>query len=421
MRIRNYLTQRASNHPVLATALVAALSGGLLGVAATWSSSGAPLPDLGPTKAAAAPSDTSSGPAGQTGGGSPDQQSVQLTDAGLTSVKVEAVAERMFPLEKEAVGSIDFNEDMSVQVFPPYQGRIIELFGKVGEEVRKGQTLFTIESPDLIQAESTLIAAAGVLDLTTHALARARDLYKLQAIAQKDLEQAVSDQQAADGALKAARDAVLVFGKTQAEIDRMVAARKVDPVLVVPSPIAGRITARNAAPGLLVQPGNAPAPYSVADISTMWMLANVTESDSPLFHIGQEVKVSLLAFPDRQFDGRISTIGATVDPNTHRVMTRSEIRDPQHELRPGMFATFVIRTGEPVRAVAIPANGVVREGDGTMTVWVTTDRRRFVKREVKVGLQHDSYDQIIEGLRPGELVAIDGAVFLSNQVAGGAS
>ena len=174
--------------------------------------------------------------------------------------------------------------------------------------------------------------------------------------------------------------------------------------MVVPSPITGRITARNAAPGLLVQPGAAPAPYSVADISTMWMLAQVIESDSPLFHVGQEVKVRVMAYPDKVFEGKVSTIGASVYPATHRLLIRSEIRDPKHELRPGMFATFVIRTGDSVRATTVPVDGVVREGDGTMTVWVTTDRRTFVKRSVKVGMQQDGYDQIIDGLQPGELM-----------------
>jgi cobalt-zinc-cadmium efflux system membrane fusion protein len=167
----------------------------------------------------------------------------------------------------------------------------------------------------------------------------------------------------------------------------------------------------------LVQPGNAPAPYSVADISTMWMLANVAESDSPAFRVGQEVKVSVMAYPDRLFEGKISTIGAMVDPATHRVLVRSEISDPQHELRSGMFANFVIRTGDPARSPAAPYDGVVREGDGSMTIWVTTDRRHFVKRTVKVGLRHGGYVQIVDGLRPGELVATEGALFLSNALA----
>jgi cobalt-zinc-cadmium efflux system membrane fusion protein len=346
----------------------------------------------------------------------PGVPSVELNDKQLASVKVERVGDYVFPVEKAAVGSIDFNEDMTVQVFTPYQGKIIELFAKVGDEVKKGQTLFTIDSPDLLAADSNLIAAAGVLELTSRNLVRLKMLYETRAVSQKDLEQAISDQQTAEGALRAARDAVRIFGKTDSEIDMIVKDRKADPTLIVPSPITGRITARNAAPGLFIQPGNAPAPYSVADISTMWMLANVAESDVPAFHLGQEVKVTVLAYPGKAFEGRISTIASMVDPNTHRMLIRSEIDDPDHELRSGMFATFVIRTGDPVRSLAVPLKGVVREGDGTMTVWVTSDRRRFTQRTVKIGMQKDGFRQILDGLQPGELVASEGAVFLSNMV-----
>jgi cobalt-zinc-cadmium efflux system membrane fusion protein len=340
--------------------------------------------------------------------------SVDLSDTQLTRLKIEPVGERSFPIERAAVGSIDFNEEMSLQVFTPYQGRIITLFAKIGDEVKKGDTLFTIDSPDLLTAESSLISAAGVSELTSRNLARLRQLYETRAIAQKELEQAISDQQAAEGAIRAARDSVRLFGKSEADIDRIVTERKADPVLVIPSPISGRITARNAAPGLFVQPGNAPAPYSIADLSTVWMMANVAESDSPAFRVGQSVRVTVMAHPGRVFEGQISTIGATVDPNTRRVLVRSEIKDPNHELRPGMFANFVISVGDPVTSPAIPFDGVVREGDGTMSIWVTTDRHRFFKRTVKVGLQHDGYDQIVEGVKPGEVVATEGALFISN-------
>ena len=343
--------------------------------------------------------------------------SVELNDKQMASVKVEPVQQYVFPVEKSAVGSIDFNEDMTVQVFTPYQGRIIELFAKVGDEVKKGETLFTIDSPDLLAAGSNLIAAAGVLELTTRALSRLKMLYETRAVAQKDLEQAISDQQTAEGALKAARDAVRIFGKTEDEIDSIVKERRADPRLVVPSPITGRITARNAAPGLFVQPGSAPAPYSVADISTMWMLANVAESDVSSIHMGQEVKVSLLSYPEKVFEGRISTITSMVDPNSHRMLIRSDIDDPNHELRSGMFATFVIQIGDPVRSLAVPLAGLVREGDGTMTAWVTADRRRFTQRTVTIGSRKDGFRQILDGLKPDELIATDGAVFLSNMLA----
>jgi len=346
-----------------------------------------------------------------------NQASVDLSDSQLASVKVAPVEDREFPVEKEAVGSIDFDEDMETQVFTPYQGKIIALYAAIGDDVKKGQTLFTIDSPDLLQAESTLIAAAGVLELTTRNLARLRELYKTLAVSQRDLDQGTSDQQTAEGNLRAARDAVRIFGKTDADIERIIANRSADPTLVVPSPITGRITARNAAPGLFVQPGSPPPPYIVADISTMWMLANVAENDSPAFRVGQEVKVRLGAFPGRVFDGKITIIGASVDPNTRRVLVRSEIKDPQHELRSGMFANFVIEVAPPVRSPAVPADGVVREGDGTMTVWVTADRRRFTKRTVKIGEPRDGYWQILEGVQVGELVATEGALFLSNTLA----
>jgi cobalt-zinc-cadmium efflux system membrane fusion protein len=337
---------------------------------------------------------------------------VTLSDGQLQMIGVAAASERPFSIQIEAVGNIDFNEDMAAQVFPPYQGRIVTLYAKIGDNVTRGQPLLTIESPDLIQAESSLIAAAGVLDLTTHALERARQLYDVQGIAEKDLQQAISDQQTAEGSLKAARDAVAVFGKSQPQVDHIVKTRTIDPYLVVPSPIAGRITARAAAPGDFVQPGNAPAPYAVADISRIWMNASVTESDMPKVRKGQRVRVTVMAFPGREFEGEISTVGATVDPQLHRGLVRAEIGDAQHELLPGMFASFVILTGAPVSGVAVPAEGVVREGDGTMTVWLATDAHHFTKKTVKVGLQQAGYDQILEGLGSGAQIVTKGAVFL---------
>ncbi|HXW72981.1 MAG TPA: efflux RND transporter periplasmic adaptor subunit [Methylocella sp.] len=344
---------------------------------------------------------------------------LELSAKQAAGIKVEPVADHSFAQESGAVGSIDYNEDMAVQVFTVYQGRIVQLFAKVGDDVKKGQTLFTIDSPDLVNAESTLIAAAGVLELTTKALARAQKLFKAGGGPLAAVEQAVSDQQTAEGNLKAARDAVRVFGKTEAEVDNIVASRKIDPFLIIPSPIAGRVTARSAQPGLFVQPGNPPAPYTVADLSTMWMLANIIESDIPNYHLGQKVWVTVTAYRDRVFSGKITTIGTTVDPNTHRTFIRSEIDDPDHLLLSGMYAHFVIETGQPVRSPAVPAAAVVREGDGTMTVWVPADTegRQFVKRIVEIGSRQDGYDQILSGLRTGERVATNGALLLSNMLA----
>ena len=348
---------------------------------------------------------------------SPSETTLDLSPSQLNSIKIEPVGTHLFPVEKEAVGSISFADDLSVQVYPSYQGKIIKSLVELGDEVKKDQPLYTIDSPDLIQAESTLIGAAASLELTSKELARARDLYTTNVgVPQRELEQAVSDQQTAEGALKAARDAVRVFGKSDADIDQIIVSRKIDPVLVVPSPISGQITSFNGPPGLLVQPGNPPAPYSVANVSIKWMLANVIESDVPFFHLGQPVQVKVTAYPDRVFHGKTSKIYATVDPDTHRATIRSEITDARNELRPGMLANFIIRVQNPAEGTAVPANGVVREADGTMTVWVTTDRRHFVQRVVRTGLRTEGQVQILNGLQQGELVVSDGAVFLSNML-----
>ena len=344
---------------------------------------------------------------------SPSEAILDLSPSQLNSIKIEPVGSYLFPVEKEAVGNIDYDEDLSVQVFPAYQGTIIQALGELGAEVQKEQPLYTIKSPDLIQAESTLIGAAATFELTNKELARVQGL---GGIAEREKEQATSDQQTAEGALKAARDAVRVFGKRDAEIDQMIASRKIDPALVVRSPILGKITSKNAQPGFWVQPGNLPAPYSVADVSIKWMLANVIESDIRLFHLGQPVQVRVMSYPDRVFKGKVAKIYETVDPNTHRVTIRSEIADPNDELHSGMLANFVIRVHDPVEATALPANGVVREADGTMTAWLTTDRHRFVQRIIKTGLRKDDRVQILDGLQRGELAVADGAVFLSNML-----
>ena len=338
---------------------------------------------------------------------------VDLSPTQLNSIKIGPVGTYQFPVETETVGNISFADEQSVQVFPDYQGTIIKSFVELGAQVEKDQPLYTITSPDLIQAESTLIGAAATFELTNKELERVTGL---PGVAQREREQAISDEQTADGALKAARDAVRVFGKTDAEIDQMIASRKIDPALVVRSPIAGRITSYNAPAGWLVQPGNPPAPYTVSNLSIKWMLADVMESDIALLNLGQPVEVKVMAYPNRVFKGKISKIYPSVDPNTHRETVRSEIEDPKDELRSGMLANFTIHVNGPIVGISIPANGVVREPDGTMTAWVTTDRRHFEQRTLKIGLRRDDHVQVLNGLRRGELVVTDGAVFLSSML-----
>jgi membrane fusion protein, heavy metal efflux system len=350
----------------------------------------------------------------QSSAAAPGADTVALRASQLAAIKVGPITDHEFAYRKQAVGIIDFNQDLNVQVFTPYQGRIIQTYADLGDLVKKGQVLFTIESPDFLAAEANLIGAAATLEQTSSALQRATRLYAAHGIDQNDYESAVANQQTAEGALKAARNAVAIFGRTESEIDRIVAKRQVEPALIIKSPISGRITARNAAPGLLEQPGSVPAPYSVADLRTKWMVANVIESDSPLYRLGQPIRAALMAYPGRVFEGRVSRLGRSLDVNTHRIVVRCEVADPNDELIAGMLASFAIQVHDPVKSLAIPVNGVVRNGDGSFAAWITTDRRRFTQRIVKLGEPLDGQYPVLAGLQPGDLVVTDGAVFVSN-------
>jgi cobalt-zinc-cadmium efflux system membrane fusion protein len=303
------------------------------------------LSGCGRSSEASAP--PASGSTGAISNPPPSEATVELLPGQLNAIKIEPAGTYDFSVEKDAVGSISLDED-----------------------------------PAVVQAESTLIGAAATYDLTSKELARVNGLGETNGIAQKEMEQATADEQTAGAALKAARDAVRVLGRTDAEIDQMVATGKMS------SATGGR----------------------------KWAVANIAESDSPLTKVGQPVDVRLTARPDRVFEGRISEIYTTVDPNTHRMMVRCEVDDPGDELRVGMLASFVVHIQAPVAATAIPANGVVREGDGTMTAWVTVDRHRFTQRIIETGMRENGQVEILKGLQRGELVVTDGAIFLDNML-----
>ncbi len=342
--------------------------------------------------------------------------SVTLTERQAQQVAVLPSQWRAFDRRLDAVGYIDFDQDRLAQVSSPYQGRVRQVLVQVGDRVARGQLLFTVDSADLVQAESNLVAAAGVRALASHTLERARQLLDIQANARKDLEQAIADQQTAEASYRAARTALRLLGQTDAQIDRIATRRAIDGELRVTSPIAGRVAARAVAPGDWLQQGGA-APISVAADDALWMVAGVPEDEITEIHPGDPVSVRVEALPGLVLQGRVDLVGSSVDPITHRVQVRTVLHGADARLRPQMLASMEVRTAPPARVVTVPAEAVVREGDGTMTVYVTTDGRRFTRRPVALGRQQDGQDEIGSGLAAGERVAGSGALFLSNALA----
>ena len=165
----------------------------------------------------------------------PGELMLDLNEKQVASIKIGQVDTASFVLERQAVGNIDSNQNFLTQVFTPYQGRIINAYSDIGDKVEKDQVLFTIDSPNLNAAESTLIAAAGVLKLQNRTLTCAEKMKAFGGASQQAVDQSTTDQMSAEGALKSARDAVRIFGKTDEEIDKFILKRKADPRLVVKS------------------------------------------------------------------------------------------------------------------------------------------------------------------------------------------
>ena len=360
-----------------------------------------------------------------------DPNVIMVDGAQAQRLKIEPVRLREFRDERTAVGRIAFNDERTTFIFAPFQGRVLRLIAKPGEVVYPGSPLVIIDSPDLVQANADLISASvavrkaeNQVSLAERVARRQKLLYEAGAGTFKDLEQAASDLlnarndlKTAEGQLTAARNRLRApFGKSDAEIGKIEATHQVDRVAEILSPIRGTVTARKVSPGQFVRADNTDPMFSVGDLSSMWLIANVAEIDIPLVKVGQEVAVQVIAYPSQVYRAQITYVGASVDSAVRRLTVRAEIPNSDGKLKPDMFASFRILTGAPTQSPGVPVSAIVREGDGTMTVWVTTDRKRLVKRTVVVGLQQDGFLQIVEGLQAGELVATESALFLGNML-----
>jgi cobalt-zinc-cadmium efflux system membrane fusion protein len=356
-----------------------------------------------------------------------ETSTVRISEQQTQHITLATVGMKGFREEKIATGKIAFNEEFMTPVFSPYAGRVTRVIAKAGDVVQPMSPLLELYTPDLIQAQSDLIGnatstlakAKNALSLVRHNEERQHQLYidKAAALkdwqqAQADLKNAESDVRAAEAALLAARDKLRAFGKSEADIAR-IAQGHTERVVTVTSPLAGTITARKVGPGQFIRQDNTDPLFVIADLSQMWMLANVYESDVPWIKVGQPLEVRVMAYPEEVFKATITYIGAAVDPATHRVDVRAVVDNHAQKLKPEMFATFRIITNADMPYPAVPLSAVVRDGDKA-NVWVAQPEHQYVRREVKLGLEQNGYVQILSGLHPGEQVAAEGGLLLGS-------
>jgi cobalt-zinc-cadmium efflux system membrane fusion protein len=314
-------------------------------------------------------------------------------------------------------------------VLTPFSGRVTRLIAKWETRVKRGDPLFEIDSPEVVQGADRSDRGAA-RDHQGQGAGRARQarvrppdrLLADKATSMREVDQARNDFAAAEsdlataqGTLTAARNRLrVIVGRDQGEVERLERERVVNPLITINAPIDGTVIGRKVGPGQYVRSDAADSLYSIADLSTMWLKAAVPESEIVHVRVGQEIEVRLTALPDRVIKARISAVGAASDSATRRVTVRSEIPNPDRVLKSEMFASFKITTngGEP--CAVVPAAAVIRDGEQA-SVWVQRAPLMFQRRKVKVGLERDGLVQVLDGITAGEQVVGRGAVFVDNE------
>jgi cobalt-zinc-cadmium efflux system membrane fusion protein len=352
--------------------------------------------------------------------------------------RIQPAEEKPFRPAQDTDGKIAIDDDLVTPVFSPYSGRVVKLFASAGDTVHQGDPLLSVQANEFVQAQNDLISAVATLRTARaqSALAETNEkrqhaLYLAQGGALKDWQQSQVDLASAQGSLSSAQIAVSavrnrlrILGRSDAEISALENAPdllKLDPVAVVPAPIGGTVIQRQVGLGqtiVSVAAGSTTSLFQIGDLSKVWLVANVREEDAPLIHRGDSVEVHVLAFPDRVFTARVTHVAPMIDPTTHRLAVRAELDNTDGALKPEMFASFRIITGPAATSPAIPVGALVYEGSN-VHVWVANQADKTIReRKIRMGTIQDGMAQVLDGLRPGELVVTAGSLFIDRAVTG---
>jgi cobalt-zinc-cadmium efflux system membrane fusion protein len=342
--------------------------------------------------------------------------------ANLRTATAESTA---FHTEHLTDGKIAFNDDKATPVYSPYSGRISQIFAKPGQVVKKGDPLFSIHAAEFVQGQNDLIAtltaknkANKQLDMVRKTENRQHELYLAKAgslkdweLSQTDLTSAENDLKSAGAAVGAVRNRLQILGKSDQDIQAIETTQLLNPEVTVTAPLDGTIIQRKVGPGQYIQAGASDPQFTIGDLSTVWLVANVRETDAPLMRLGEPVEVRLLAYPGKPFSAKIAYVAPSVDPTTHRLPVRAEVNNPDGGLKPEMYATFSIASSEDVNAPAIPLSAVIYEGEQAH-VWMAVEDGGVVSRAIRCGRIKGALVEVLDGVKAGEKVVTSGALFV---------
>lgn len=305
-------------------------------------------------------------------------------------------------------GAVAYNGFATTPVITQVSGPVSRIVVSPGENVRAGQPLLYVASPDFSQLRATYIKASDAFKLADREYARAKDLYEHHAIAEKDLIAAESARNQADADLQASEQALHVLGFKSAE---QAVETRGSPELPVLAPIAGEVVDRLVAPGQVIQAGTTQA-FTISDMSTVWVLANVYQQDLPYVRVGDAVTILADSYPGAEFRGKISYVAAALDPATRTLQARIDVKNPQEKLKNNMYVTAEVQAGKVANAITVPNAAVLRNAENEPFVYTLAGQNQFAMRDVTLGQTSEQSTEIVSGLAPGDRVVANGSLFL---------
>jgi cobalt-zinc-cadmium efflux system membrane fusion protein len=326
----------------------------------------------------------------------------------MPHVQVLTVRQTKLSRTLRLTGAVAYNAFKTTPVITQVGGPVSRILVVPGQKVKVGQPMLEVSSPDYSQLLDAYLKAADSYRLADKNYKREQDLYQHHAVAQRDLEQAESDLNQARADLNAAEQGMRILGiKNPGDLAKTANSSAQIPVL---APISGEVVERLVSPGQVVQAGQTQA-FTISDLSTVWVLANVYQADLASVRSGDDVSVQTDAYPGT-FHGRISYVSPALDPNTRTLQARIVVDNPGEKLKRDMYCTVTVSAGSISNAIAVPDSSILRDDNNQPFVYVAIGANQFGRRDVEIGQSENGQTQVLKGISAGERVVGDGSLFL---------
>lgn len=341
----------------------------------------------------------------------PDLNLVVAPDSLLSALEVAEVGTAPVSETLRVAGRVDFDEQRVARIGAPVTGRVVELLVDPGETVSQGQALAKLHSVELGNAQLAYVKSAAQARLQSQNAERARLLFSSDVIGAAELQRRESEFAIAKAEQQAAADQLRVLGLSSKALETLAHSGGINSVSPVVATLSGVVVERKVAKGQVVQPAD--ALFTVADLSRVWVIAQVPEAESTAVKLGQRVDVEVPALGKEVLSGTLIFVSDVVNPETRTITVRTEMDNANHQLKPAMLATMRIQS-RPQDHLVVPASAVVRE-DNDDYVFVALDAHKFYLTRVKLKADQKGVRVVESGINPGDKVVIGGAFHLNNE------